>query len=221
MEIDLIIFDLDGTLVASLEGIQYSMNQVLEKYGYPTHGLDEYRLFVGYGLKKVAERALPEERRSQEHIDMIYKELLESYSAGYTYKLRLYPDMAETLDGIVQRNIRLAVNTNKHEHIAKEVVDSYMDQWPVLQVAGSLKDRPRKPDPAGVQYIMEALDADPKRTLYIGDTSVDLETARNAGIECVGVTYGFRTKEELMAHNPQYLIDSPLELLELLDKPSS
>lgn len=217
MEIDLIVFDLDGTLVASLEGIQYSMNKVLERNGYPVHSLDSYRLFVGDGLKKVAERALPVEQRSVDQIERIYNELLDVYRTGYTYQLRLYPDMDTTLDLLVQQNIRLAVNTNKHQDIAQWIVDSYMDKWPILQVAGKRPDRPGKPDPAGLIELMRTLNADPQKTLYVGDTSVDLQTARNAGVKCVCVTYGFRTREELMLHDPEHLINSPLELIDYLD----
>ncbi|QSX08987.1 HAD family hydrolase [Alkalibacter rhizosphaerae] len=218
MDMDLAVFDLDGTLVASLEGIQYSMNKVLMENDFPTHDLESYRLFVGDGLKMVVVRSLPLEYRDPKYIETLYAQLLDVYSSGYAFGMHLYPEMAEALDGLVERKIRLAVNTNKNQNIAQRIVDTYLKDWPILRVAGSLADRPKKPDPAGLLAIMTELKATAANTIYIGDTAVDINTARNAGVPCISVTYGFRTRQELMTAHPDILVDSPQKILQVIDK---
>lgn len=217
MNVRLVVFDLDGTLVASLEGIAYSMNQVLEQHGYPLLTLENTRLFVGDGLKKVVERAIPEAERSPERIESLYLELRQVYNTGYSHHLMLYPGISQTLDALVSRGIKLAINTNKNQDISEKIVLELLSRWPFQKIVGSSRSLPKKPNPQGLLAIMEELNVTPQETLYVGDTSVDLETAKNAGVSCISVLYGFRRKEELLPHGPKFMIEHPMDLVSLLE----
>lgn len=217
MNIRLIVFDLDGTLVASLEGISFSMNRVLKQHGYPLLSLEDTRLFVGDGLKKVVERSVPEKERTSEIIDVLYRELREIYSTGYAHQLKLYPGISQTLDALVKRGIKIAINTNKNQDISEKIVQDLLFHWPILKVVGSKTNLPKKPNPQGLASIMKELQVAPEDTLYVGDTSIDLETAKNAGVRCISVLYGFRRKNELIPYHPTYMIEDPTELIALLD----
>ncbi|MBF7097069.1 HAD family hydrolase [Alkalibacter mobilis] len=212
----IVIFDLDGTLIASLEGIMYSMNSILTKHDYPTHELDEYRLFVGNGLKNLAIKALPQ-TLDNETVDVYYKELLEFYSDHFDHEMRLYDGIEETLNVLVKRGFTLAINTNKNQKISEKIIHAFLSQWDFAHVVGSNSSHPKKPDPAGVFKILEKTGFDKSEAVYVGDTGVDLQTAKNSGIDCITVTWGFRKKEELAPFEPTHFIDNPQDILALLD----
>lgn len=217
INVRLVVFDLDGTLVASLEGIAYSMNKVLEQHGYPLLTLEDTRLFVGDGLKKVVERSIPEKERTPERIETLYLELRQIYNTGYSHQLMLYPGISQTLDALVSRGIKIAINTNKNQDISEKIVQELLSRWPFQKIVGSSRSLPKKPNPQGLLSILEELKISPLETLYVGDTSIDLETAQNAGVSCINVLYGFRTKEELLPYGPKFMIEHPMDLVSLLE----
>lgn len=214
MKTKAIIFDMDGTTVDTIDGIMHSMNLVLEEANYPTHNVDSYKGFIGNGLKKLVYRALPEENRTEEKVDKFFKLMVKSYEKNWEYKLKLYDGMAELLDMLTEKGIKLAINTNKVDHVAKIIVDKYFSKWDIAYTIGDISGFPKKPDPAGANKIMEILGVKPTECIYVGDSEVDIETAINAGTRSVGVTWGFRGREKLIKADA--IIESPQELIKFL-----
>lgn len=214
----LIIFDLDGTLLDSLEGIGAAMNVVLAGHGLPVHTKAEYRYFVGNGLKKLAERALPAEVFARDGIHPYYEELVKAYETHYKEGLGLYPGIAELLNRLTETGYQLAVNSNKIDHMVKKIVADYLADWNWTESSGATEELPIKPNPAGAERIMAAAGAAAEETLYVGDSEVDMATAQNAGIDSVFVSWGFRRLADLEKAGAAitYIIDRPEQLTALL-----
>ncbi|HET9570621.1 MAG TPA: HAD family hydrolase [Bacteroidales bacterium] len=211
-----VLFDLDGTLINSLHDIADSMNRVLEKKGYQTHDYDAYRYFIGRGLYNLVSRTLPESEKNEQNIRNLYQELLRDYEVNLLHKTVLYRGIPDLLDALVSKNIKLTILSNKADDFTKKIAAELLKAWPFDVVLGSGENVPRKPDPAGALMISEALQIQPSEFLYVGDTSTDMKTAIAAEMYPVGVTWGFRTKEELLENGACTIIDQPLELMELL-----
>lgn len=215
---DLFIFDLDGTLADTLQGIIYSIDQVLQLTGYPRH--DDYTYFIGHGLRKLAENTLPTVARQLEVIENNYQLLLKLYAENYQRGLRLYDGIEETLDQVVMANIRLAVNTNKAHELAVPIINQYFGKWPFEMVVGA-GCQPIKPNPFGVNQILAGLSGENhllerEKVLYIGDSEVDIWTAEQAGVDVAACCWGFRTRQDLVVLKPTYLLTEPKQLLELI-----
>ena len=207
------IFDLDGTLIDSLADLADSANEMLTSYGYPTHDIDKYRYFVGNGSRKLIERCLPTEKA----VDAAFvDEALANYKACYdrnlTHKTDCYVGIMDMLQNLQAKNIPLGICTNKHQSAADIIVAKLFPQDMFVSVIGDCKDLPRKPDPKKVLLIADKMGVKSEEVAYFGDTSVDMDTAKNAGMLSVGVTWGFRPKEELVEHGAKILLDTPMEL---------
>lgn len=211
-----IIFDLDGTLVDSLVDIADSMNRILSRYSYPTHSLGAYQYFVGNGIRNLVREALPFEAREESQISQCFEAMMEDYRLHCIEKTKPYPGISELLEELNHRQIKCAVFSNKVDELTKKVVGTFFPNQRFEVVIGSRIDIPRKPDPAGAFMISDVLQIPTSELLFVGDTGVDMEVAKNAQIRSVGVTWGYRTKEELIAHGAQNLISEPKELLQLL-----
>jgi len=212
-----VLFDLDGTLINSLHDIADSMNRVLEKKGYQTHDYDAYRYFVGRGLYNLVSRTLPESEKTEQNIRNLYQELLRDYEVNMLQKTVLYRGIPELLDALVKKGIKLTILSNKADNFTKKIAAELLKAWPFEVVLGSGDNVPRKPDPTGAMMLCEALQLKPSEFLYVGDTSTDMETALAAGMYPVGVTWGFRTRKELVDSGAKTIIDTPFELTSLLD----
>ena len=207
------IFDLDGTLIDSLADLADSANEMLTSYGYPTHDIDKYRYFVGNGSRKLIERCLPTEKA----VDAAFvDEALANYKACYdrnlTHKTDCYVGIMDMLETLQAKNIPLGICTNKHQSAADIIVAKLFPKDMFVSVIGDCKDLPRKPDPKKVLLIADKMGVKSEEVAYFGDTSVDMDTAKNAGMLSVGVTWGFRPKEELVEHGAKILLDTPMEL---------
>lgn len=211
-----VIFDLDGTLINSLQDIADSMNRVLVSKGFSTHDYESYRYFVGKGLRNLVGCTLPEEQRTDENILGLYADLLEDYEKNCLKKTILYRGIPNLLDALKERGLKLAILSNKADAFTKKISGELLVQWPFGVILGAKDDLPRKPDPTGALLLSKSLGVSPAEILYVGDTSVDMMTAIAAGMFSVGVTWGFRTREELIKSGARAIIDKPLELLELL-----
>jgi len=211
-----VLFDLDGTLINSLHDIADSMNRVLEKKGYRTHDYDAYRYFIGRGLYNLVGSTLPEAEKTEQNIRNLYQELLRDYEVNLLQKTVLYRGIPELLNELVSKNIRLTILSNKADNFTKTIAAELLKSWPFEVVLGSGDNVPRKPDPTGALMVCESLQLEPSDFLYIGDTSTDMQTAIAAGMYPVGVTWGFRTRDELLENGAKTIIDKPIELLELL-----
>ena len=210
-----VIFDLDGTLVDSLEDIADSMNKVLIRYGYGTHNLQAYKYFVGNGIRNLVREALPESSRRDELISECFELMMEEYSDHCTDKTKPYPGVSELLDELTENNIRLSVFSNKVDELTKKVVTTLLPNWKFEVVIGASSDIPRKPNPEGAFLISEKLLLPPSDLIYLGDTDVDMKTATSAKIYAVGATWGYRTAEELLSSGAKSLISHPSDLIKL------
>ena len=211
------LFDLDGTLLDTLEDITSSVSRVLEQNGFPAHNMDTYRKFVGDGALKLVIRALPEDKRDDTIVRQCYDAFLEDYSRNWNVKTRPYDGIPELLDKLTTRGLKMAVLSNKpHNHTIK-CMEGFLSDWNFDVVFGQRDNIPKKPDPAGALEIAEHLNISPSDFLYLGDTETDLKTSFAAGMFPVGVLWGFRTAEELQKNGAKVLIKRPLEVLELLD----
>lgn len=218
MQYKAVIFDLDGTLVDSLADLSDSVNLMLESYGFPTHEVEKYRYFVGNGSKKLMERTLPRDKAASAEF---VEEALVKYKAIYKERLlektRPYNGVRELLAELKSRGIPLAVCTNKHNDAALTIVKILFAPGTFEEVLGDRPGFPKKPNPATPLEIASHLGVKPDEVAYLGDTSVDMETAVHAGFLPVGVLWGFRPEEELVKNGAKVLLKAPLELLEKVE----
>lgn len=202
------IFDLDGTLLDTLEDLRDAVNHALGQFGYPERSLEEVRQFVGEGAAKLMERAVPEGADPAPALACF-----RAYYAAHTQeKTKPYPGILEALETL-GRNYPLAVVSNKPDEAVKILAKTY---FPGLYARGEAADCPRKPDPAMVRKTMEALGV--KGCIYIGDSQVDVETAKNAGVPCLSVTWGFRDLDCLRSAGATHFCHAPEDLAQTLGK---
>ena len=212
------IFDMDGTLIDSLEDLADSVNETMNHYNFPSHTLNEYRYFVGNGARKLIERSIPNDKASDS--DFV-SEVLEYYDGCYkrrlTNKTRPYNGILEMLQKLQDKGIPLGICTNKQQFAADEIISKIFPANMFNAVIGDQKGMPRKPDPAKVLKIAAQFNVKPECVAYFGDTSVDMETAHNAGFLSVGVTWGFRPESELIESGAEVIINHPSELWQHVD----
>jgi len=212
-----VLFDLDGTLLDTLEDLAVSMNTALESLGFPPHPVDAYRYMVGDGVETLARRALPVERIEPATVMACVDRMRSNYRKHWLNTTDPYDGIPELLDALTDRKISLAVLSNKPDDFTGPMVAKVLGKWGFAEVRGVSENTPRKPNPSGALQIAESLGVDPAEFLYIGDTNTDMETARSAGMYPVGAVWGFRTEEELRRSGAEAVIARPTELLELLD----
>lgn len=212
----LAIFDLDGTLLNSIEDLAASTNFALKELGYPTHPTEEYRFFVGNGINKLFERALPESRRNEEEISAVRRIFLEYYNihnADYTCP---YKGIPELLDSLQSHGVKLAVASNKYQAATEKLVKHYFPDIKFSAVLGQRENVATKPDPTIIFEILEKTKCNKPDCIYIGDSNVDMQTGINAGICVCGVSWGFRTVKELESYSPNYIVNTCDELLKTI-----
>lgn len=215
--IKVVVFDLDGTLLNTLDDLADSTNYVLSRRGFPTHPLDAYRYFVGNGIAKLIERALPENHRDKATIQAVLNEFVPYYSDHKADKTSVYPGMIELLKTLQQKGIQIAVASNKVHSAMQPLMDYYFPEIHFAAVLGQREGVPVKPDAAIVNDIMSHCGVKRSEVLYVGDTSVDMQTAANARVTSVGVLWGFRDRNELEQSGAQYIIEKSEELLSVID----
>jgi phosphoglycolate phosphatase len=217
-----VIFDLDGTLVDSLDDLAESMNTVLLGQGFPPQPVDAYRLYVGDGVVNLVRRALPPRAAAEPAlVERCSRAMREVYAKRWSEKTRPYPGVPDLLRELGRRGIRMAVLTNKPHETAVAVVDHFLGSRTFQAVQGARDGLPRKPDPAGARELLKVLQTRAEAALFVGDTGTDMDTARAAGIASVGVLWGFRAREELDDHGAGHLIERPEELLERVAGPGA
>lgn len=214
MKYDTIIFDLDGTLLNTLDDLKESLNVALTTYGYETRSLEEVRRFVGNGVRKLVERSLPV-NSTEEEIDQCLTTFKEHYELNMQNNTRPYDGIMELLLDLNRYNFKMAIVSNKYDAAVKELAKEYFGNLFPVAIGESATVK-RKPAPDSVFAAIKELGADIKSTVYVGDSETDVQTAKNAGLPCIGVTWGFRTREILRKEGADYLIDTPKELLTLI-----
>lgn len=209
-----VIFDLDGTLLNTLDDLAYAGNYALKAMGYPVHKASEYKYFVGNGIPKLIKRIVPEDC-SEENAEKVHSLFSEYYSSHCTCKTKPYDGISEMLAALKKKGIGTAVASNKdHAFSVKLVKEFFGDNIDI--VCGRKDGFPKKPDPYSVNLILEHFCADKEKVLYVGDSNVDMETAKNAGLTSCGVLWGFRTEEELTESGASYIVDSAEGLYKLI-----
>ncbi len=214
-----VLFDLDGTLLDTLEEIATAANSVLQRRGYACHEVQAYRRFVGNGVGNLVEQILPEDRRSNHRdVQQFAEDLAAEYESREDRLTKIYPGIPELLTALQDKGISLAILSNKPHLLTIRCANRFLSQWRFQSILGQRADRPRKPDPTGALEIAKCMRIPPHFILYVGDTEVDIQTARAAGITSVGVLWGFRSKAELIANKPNFIIETPKQILSLLEK---
>lgn len=211
-----VLFDLDGTLLDTLEDLQIATNYALKKYNYPERTLDEIRSFIGNGVAKLIERSLPDGINNKDYPSVL-KDFKDYYSSHYSFKTKPYPNMKKVLKTLKEKGYSLGVITNKVDHIAKDLINTY---YPNLfnVVQGDLDNLKKKPNPEMGNKVLKQLKIKNKRkVIYVGDTNVDYEFAKNLKVNVILVSYGYRNKIDLLKlKNEPIIIDSPFQLLNIL-----
>lgn len=212
----LIIFDLDGTLLDTIADLGTACNHALESKGYHKHPLAAYPYMVGNGVRKLMERAQPD--ASPEEIDELLTIFREYYDEHCTDLTTPYPGIPELLQHLTDNKIAVAVATNKYESAARKIIDHFFPDIPFVAVMGQTEERPVKPDPSIDFAVLLAHPTLKSETMHVGDSAVDIETARRACIDSVGVTWGFRPITELRKAYADHIVCSPSDILKLAFK---
>ncbi|PIE56786.1 MAG: HAD family hydrolase [Desulfobulbus propionicus] len=216
-----VLFDLDGTLLDTLSDLADAANQTLAALDLPEHPEEQYRWFVGDGLLALMARMLPESQRTPEDIERAAQIFREKYRHCHNNKTRPYPGIQAMLATLSRDNFPLTVLSNKPHAFTLICVQQYFGDQVFCQVLGQRDNVPKKPDPAGAFEIAAALGLDPASILYVGDSSTDMQTATAAGMDAVGVLWGFRDKAELIENGARYLVHHPEELAALVQTGST
>jgi len=212
----LIIFDLDGTVGDTLSSLAYTANLCLEKLGLPPSPEENFNFYAGDGARIMLERCLLDVGdKKGEHLEEFLSLYREAFKTGCTYHVKSYPGLPETLARLKEYGMLLAVCTNKAQPYAEAVIHRIYGDSLFDMIVGEQEGIPRKPDPTGVLYIAEKLGATPEECVYVGDSDTDMQTGKNADMYTVGVTWGFRSRSELEAYKPDWIIDTPGQLMEL------
>ena len=209
----LVIFDLDGTLLDTIADLAESTNHALKQLGYPTHDVETIRTFVGNGINKLLERALPAHEQTEENVMRMRSYFVPYYDAHNADLSSPYPGIVSLLEDLQAKGIMLAVASNKYQEATVKLVKHYFPMIDFVEILGQREGVNVKPDPSIVFDILKKANVSPEETLYVGDSGVDMQTAINAGVDAVGVAWGFRPRAELESFQPMGLIDKAKELL--------
>lgn len=213
----LVIFDLDGTLLNTIADLAAATNYALMQFGYPSHETDEYRYFVGNGINKLFERALPEGERSQENVMKIRSKFVPYYNMHNADMSSPYPGIEMLLASLRRKGIQLAVASNKYQEATSKLIKRYFPDIDFTAVFGQREGVPAKPDPQVIEEIVRMAKVSKAETVYIGDSGVDMETGKNAGVTTIGASWGFRPRAELESWQPDFIAGNSEDVLLFLD----
>ncbi|HHY41244.1 MAG TPA: HAD family hydrolase [Thermoanaerobacterales bacterium] len=210
------IFDLDGTLLDSLQDLADSVNQVLKSQGLPVHEVEKYKYYVGNGMYNLVMRTLPPDKREESYIKYCEALVKKEYGKRWADTTKPYEGIPELLNKFISLKFKLAVLSNKPHEFTQLIVKKLLPQWKFDVVFGERQGIPRKPDPAGALEIAQIFGVPPKEFLYFGDSGTDMTTAKAAGMFAVGVLWGFRTADELLESGADILIEKPTDILKFI-----
>lgn len=210
-----VIFDLDGTLLNTLGDLRAATNHALEVRGLPPHSMEEIRQFIGNGIRLLICRAMPEGTPEAE-IDAALDDFKAYYAAHIHDRTVPYDGIPQLLTALRKRGIQVAVLSNKIDSASQQLIE-YFFPGKTDVVFGEHVGVPRKPDPTSCRMVMQQLGVQPEQVLYVGDSGTDMQTAKNAGLYAVGVTWGFRSKEVLLEYGADILVHRPEQILQILD----
>ena len=212
----LAIFDLDGTLLDTIGDLAEACNHMLALRGLPLHTREEYTKMVGNGISNLVKRALPEEMRTDEHIDAARTDFLGYYTVHIDHYTSPYEGIREVLHTLQGEGWTLAVASNKFDEGTKQLVATIFPEVGFKAIYGNREGFPLKPDAALIDLIIKECGAERELTTMIGDSGVDIQTAKNGGVRSIGCSWGFRPRTELEEYGADYIVDNPLEILQVL-----
>ena len=210
-----VIFDLDGTLLNTIDDLGDAANWVCQQNGSPNHTMDEYKAFVGSGIPKLGERFTPPDRRDPHTLETALAQFQRRYDAHKEDKTAPYPGILPLLEALSEGNVTVGVLSNKDDDMARQVIRHYFGGR-ITFVQGRKQGVAPKPDPTGLFQLMETMEADPATTIFVGDSDVDIATGHNGYLPAIGVLWGFRTFEELNRAGAEYIVDTPQALAEII-----
>lgn len=217
MKKQLVIFDLDGTLLDTVADLANATNQALEQCGYPTHPVEAYYKFVGNGINKLFARALPTEASNEENVLRVRSLFVPYYNEHNADCSRPYPGVVELLHTLQEDGVKIAVASNKYHEATLKLVHYFFPDIRFAAIYGQREDVPIKPAPDIVYDILRDTGISTEQALYVGDSGVDMQTACNAGVESAGVTWGFRSEAELREHGAAHLVHEADAILSFLN----
>lgn len=212
----LVIFDLDGTLVDTIHDLAAACNYALQQNGFPTHHVSTYQFYVGNGVTRLIERALPTDALNPETVAKVRATFMEYYDLHLTDNSRPYEGIPELLDNLRRADVSLAVSSNKYHQATRKIISTLFPTIPWVAVEGQKTGVNVKPDPSIIFSILSQAPTPKSRVLLVGDSAVDIETARRACVESAGVTWGFRPESELVEAGADHIISRPAQLLTLI-----
>lgn len=209
---EVIIFDLDGTLLDTLDDLHAAVNAALAKFGFPLRKKEEVRAFVGNGIAMLIKRAIGKDTPL---FDSVLAEFKQYYAAHCKDETKPYEGIIQLLQALKARGVKTAVVSNKADFAVKILAQEYFSDL-LLAAVGEDEEHGirKKPAPDSLLQVLRQLGADKAQTVYVGDSEVDIQTAKNAGVACISVTWGFKDKEFLLENGGEILVDSPLEILD-------
>lgn len=215
-KISAIIFDLDGTLLNTLEDLATSMNVVLKRHQYKTYPINRYKIFIGEGIVKLAERSLAQQINNKVNVYDIVQEFVNEYENRLFDSTKTYNGIPLLLDKVTKLNIPMAILSNKRDYLTQKLAKKYFSKWPFKIISGAIDGIPKKPDPTLAIQIVDKLNVPAEECLVIGDTPADMEAALKAGMFPVGVLWGFRNKTVLSKAGAKILCKNPKEVFEFI-----
>lgn len=211
-----VIYDLDGTLLDTIGDMADAMNAALKARGFPARSEEECKKLVGEGPEVFGRGALPEDARTPETVAAIIEAYRAGYALNWARRTRPYPGIPDMLATVHRSGIPQAILSNKRDEVVKEITAHFLPGVPFVAVCGARREYAMKPDAAAALDLAALMHAAPDRVFFTGDTKTDMQTARAAGMRAVGVCWGFRTPEELLAHGAHHLLNEPAELMDCL-----
>lgn len=212
----LVIFDLDGTLLNTIEDLGNASNYALSKNDYPTHSLASYPFFVGNGVRNLIRKALPDEARTDSVIDALLKDFKEYYNEHNTDCTKPYDGIVDLLHSLKDAGVKMAIASNKYQQATERIVAHYFPEIDFVSVQGQRDGVNVKPDPSVVFTILGEAMVPKTDVLYVGDSGVDMETARRACVDSVGVTWGFRSEKELNEYHADRIVNKASDIFNIV-----
>ncbi len=214
MKFNAVIFDLDGTLIDTIEDIKDSLNIPLQKAGFPIYSTDSYYYLVGDGIREMVEKALPENKKKL--TEEFVEKFREEYQQRWKLKSHLYSGISEMLNSLFKMNFTIGILSNKPDDFAKIMVKTLLPEWNFSVVRGHQVGVPIKPHPASSLKIIRELNLQSEKTIFVGDSNIDIFTAKEVGFFPVGVSWGYRTEQELLNAGAKLILNKPNELIQFL-----
>lgn len=212
-----IIFDLDGTLIDSLEDIAVCMNQVLEELNIPSHKIEDYKYFVGGGISILVDNAL-DKNTDEETKELVTNRFKVVYDQKLHEKTKPYKGIYELLDELVKLDFKIGILSNKPHEFTIEYAKNLFSKYNMQEIHGQKKEIPKKPDPIAAINIAKSFNTPCEEVYFVGDTMVDMQTAVNAKMIGIGVLWGFRDEDELTSNGATFVVEHPLDILDIVNK---